>query len=138
MEAEVQPSAPVEEQAAITPEVAPDVPVEMHPTEEAAMKFTKLLPYVRKFSAIMTGKGLSRVMHAIAEFPLGATKPRLLNENERQLFHIMQELQGYKSTVIQEIIKQQHMPKAAEMEIKNESSESQVEIVAENRDASQG
>lgn len=82
-------------------------PTPMNPNEEAAMKFTKLLPYVKKFGAVMSAKGLSRVMHALAEFPLGASKPRLLNDNERQLFHVLQELNGYKSTIIQNIMKQQ-------------------------------
>lgn len=92
-------------------EIDNSVPAEaaapMDPKEEAAMKFTKLLPYVKKFGAVMSAKGLSRVLHAIAEFPLGATKPRLLNDNEQQLFHVIQELNGYKSTVIQSIMKQQ-------------------------------
>lgn len=94
-----------EEPAAIVPEVALEAPVEMHPTEEAAMKFTKLLPYVKMLGQAMPSqKGLIRVMHAFAEFPLGKEKPRLLTDAERQLFHILQELQGYKSTVIQAIL----------------------------------
>lgn len=83
-----------------------EAPVEMAPDEEAAMKFTKLLPYVSKLSDAMPSKGgLVRVLHALAEFPLGATKPKLLNEAERQLFHVMMELQGYKSTVVSSIMK---------------------------------
>jgi hypothetical protein len=81
--------------------VAPQI----DPVEEAAMKFTKLLPYVKMLGQAMPSqKGLTRVLHAFAEFPLGKEKPRLLNEGERQLFHVMQELQGYKSTVIQAIL----------------------------------
>lgn len=105
------------------------------PVEEAAMKFTKLLPYVIKMgSALDSKKGLVRVMHAIAEFPLGASKPRLLNESERQLFHILQELQGYKSTVISNILqKNMELEKLkqtavsdnapAEQEVVNESNQ---------------
>jgi hypothetical protein len=79
----------------------------MSPEEEAAMKFTKLLPYVKKIGASMPSqKGVIRVLHALAEFPLGKEKPKLLTEGERQLFHVMQELNGYKSTVIQSILKQ--------------------------------
>jgi hypothetical protein len=101
----------VVEQPAITPEAPP-----IDPVEEAAMKFTTLLPYVKKLGLAMPSqKGLIRVMHACAEFPLGATKPRLLNDNERQLFHIIQELQSYKTTVINNIMK-----KNMEMEVLKE------------------
>ena len=94
------------EQAAIVPEGTPEAaPPPMDPVEEAAMKFTKMLPYVKLLgSAMPSQKGLIRVIHAFAEFPLGKEKPRLLTEGERQLFHILQELQGYKSTVIQAIL----------------------------------
>lgn len=85
-----------------------DAPMEMPPEEEAAMKFTRLLPYVAKLGDAMPSKGgLVRVMKALAEFPLGATTPRLLNDPERQLFQIMMELQGYKSTVITSIMQKE-------------------------------
>ncbi len=81
-------------------------PAEISAAEEAASKFTMLLPYVLKLgSAMPSQKGVVRVMYALAEFPLGASKPRLLTEGERQLFHILQELNGLKSTVIQDIMK---------------------------------
>ncbi len=84
----------------------------MSEEELAAMKFTKLLPYVSKLSDALPSKGgLVRVMVALGEFPIGGRQPRLLNEQERQLFAVMQELQGYKSTVITAI-----MQKNAEME----------------------
>lgn len=83
-----------------------EAPVTMPPDEEAAMKFTQLLPFVSKLGDAMPSKGgLVRIIHALAEFPLGATKPRFLNDAERQLFHIMMELNGYKSTVVSSILK---------------------------------
>lgn len=75
--------------------------------EEAAKKFTELLPYVKKFGSAMSSNSVVRVLYAMAEFPLGASKPRLLNDPERQLFHILQELNGAKSIVISTILKQQ-------------------------------
>lgn len=85
-----------------------EAPVEMSAEEDAAMRFTKLLPYVTKLSSAMGSKGgLVRVMTALAEFPLGGRQPRLLNESERQLFGVMQELNGYKTTVINSFIKKQ-------------------------------
>lgn len=91
---------------------APASPMVMPPEEEAAMKFTKLLPYVSKLGDALPSKGgVVRVLRALAEFPLGGREPRLLNESERQLFHIIMELQGYKSTVVNNI-----MQKNAELE----------------------
>jgi hypothetical protein len=82
----------------------PDNP-EMPKEEMAAIKFTQLLPFVTKLGDAMPSKGgLVRVLKAIAEFPLGAAKPRLLNEAERQLFHVIMEIQGYKSTVVTSIM----------------------------------
>lgn len=113
----------IEEQSAIVPEA----PKAIDPIEEAAMKFTQLLPFVKKLSQAMNAKGLARVNHAMAEFPLGKDKPHLLNNSERQLFQIMQELNGYKSTVISDIIKkQQAMAQAEKKEEVNESSENQI------------
>lgn len=89
-----------------------ETPKEMSADEEAAMKFTKLLPYAKKFAKNMNGGGLARVFNAMMEFPLGAQQPKFINEAERQLFFVAQELNGYKSTVIQSIIKNsQMMPK---------------------------
>jgi hypothetical protein len=84
-----------------------ETPVEIDPIEEAATKYTKLLPYVAKLSEAMPSKGgLVRVNVAMAEFPLGGRQPRLHNAAERQLFAVMQELNGYKTTVVQSFIKE--------------------------------
>lgn len=103
-----------------------EAPVALSPEEEAAMKFTKLLPYVGKLADAMDSKGgLVRVLVAFAEFPLGNKKPRLLSEQERQLFVIMQELQGYKSTVVSSFIK-----KAAEAEKMKQQAVSEAAVAA--------
>lgn len=99
----------------VTTDVPPAIdaaPVELPPEEEAAMRFSKMIPFVSKLADAMPSKGgLVRVIHAMAEFPLGAAKPRFLNDAERQLFSILQEVNGYKSTVITNI-----MQKNAELE----------------------
>ncbi len=83
-----------------------EVVVQKDPVEEAAQKFTELLPFVRKIADSSASKGsLVRVLHAFAEFPLGSGKPRLLSQQEQLLFNILQELQGYKSTVLQDFMK---------------------------------
>lgn len=88
----------------VEPQVS--APVASDPVEEAAEKFTKLLPFVTKIANASVSKGsLVRVLHAFAEFPLGAGKPRLLNQNEKLLFNMMQEIQGYKSTILQDFMK---------------------------------
>ena len=97
----------MEAQTEDTPVMEPQIeqPVTMSPEEEAAMKFTKLLPYVSKLSDALSSKGgLVRVISALAEFPLGSANPRLLNDGERQLFQVFMELQQYKSTVITSIM----------------------------------
>lgn len=102
---------------------APEIPE----IEMAAIKFTKLLPFVKKMTMAMTSqKGVARVMHALAEFPLGAGKPRLLNDAERQLFMIMQDLAGHKTKILNEIIKNNanNKPVETEEENKDESSSS--------------
>lgn len=80
-------------------------PVAVDPVEEAAEKFTKLLPYVAKIARSTNNKGLVRVLHAFAEFPLGSGKPRLSNHSEKLLFNMLQEIQGYKSTILQDFMK---------------------------------
>lgn len=109
-------------------------PVVMPIEEEAAMKFTKLLPYVSKLGDAMSSKGgLVRVMKALAEFPLGSTTPRLLNDPERQLFQIMMELQGYKSTVITSIMQKEAELKKAQNEasLHGESSKDESKVVSQ-------
>lgn len=107
-------------------ESAAPVVAEMDPAEEAAMKFTKLLPFISKLATALPSKGGAvRVLHALAEFPLGATKPRFLNAAERQLFQVMMELQGYKSTVVTSIMK-----KNAEVQTEAEELKQTAEAIA--------
>lgn len=90
------------------PETQSEAPVTMTAEEEAAMKFTRLLPFVNKLADAMPSKGgLVRVLTSLAEFPLGGRQPRLLNDAERQLFQVMQELHGYKTTVIASFMRKQ-------------------------------
>lgn len=114
-------------------------PVEMpalSADEEAAMKFTKLLPFVSKLGSALPSKGgLVRVLHAISEFPLGATKPRLLNEAERQLFQVCMELSGYKSTVITSIMqKNAEAQKEAEALKQSSSTTTETEVRDESNE----
>lgn len=90
--------------------VAPETPaVEIPAEEEAAMKYTKLLPFATKLANALPSKGaVVRIVTAMAEFPIGGRQPRLLSEAERQLFAVLQELNGYKSVVLQSFIQNQN------------------------------
>jgi hypothetical protein len=100
------------EQPAITPEAPP-----IDEIEQAATKFTMLLPYVKKLGAAMPSqKGMIRVLSAFMEFPLGKEKPKFLTEGERQFFHVLQELQQHKSTVLQAIMKKNYEMEVLEQE----------------------
>lgn len=108
---------------------ATDMGVETKPpmsaVEEASMKFTQLLPYITKIATASPSKGgLVRVLKAHAEFPLGAGKPKLLNDNEKLLFNILQEINGYKSTILTEFMKaslqkEQNLKPKTEKEVEN-------------------
>ena len=90
------------------PEIPLEVKQEMDPVETAAMTFTQLLPYVTKIANATVSKGsLVRVLHALTEFPLGQGKPRLLNDTERQLFQICQEINQHKTTVLNSIVQRE-------------------------------
>jgi hypothetical protein len=100
------------------------------PLEEAAFKFTKLLPYVKKFSATASSqKSLARVLYAMAEFPLGAAEPRFLNENERILFSVLQEIQQHKSVLLQKYVKEA-LEKEQALKQKGEEQSGREEILA--------
>jgi hypothetical protein len=83
--------------------------------EQAAARFLYLLPYIKKLGNAMGQKSAVRVLHALAEFPLGEGKPKLLNASEKQLFDIFQELMASKSIIIKNTLAQQ----AKEKESKN-------------------
>lgn len=97
--------------------------VEIPAAEEAAMKYTKLLPFATKLANALPSKGaVVRIVTAMAEFPIGGRQPRLLSEAERQLFAVLQELNGYKSKVLQSFIEKQNELKqtAAELPVAEE------------------
>lgn len=100
----------------------PESKQEYSEEEQAAARFLYLLPYVRKFSKTIGGGGATRVLHALAEFPLGQGKPRLLNQKEKELFDIMQELQASKSVIIKGALEKQSAATTAETEVKDGST----------------
>lgn len=116
MESEIIAAPQTDETQATPAEVAENIEKQqvaevVSEVEQAARRFTGLLPYVKKIANAAEGKkSLVRVLHALAEFPLGASVPRLLNDNERQLFQVMSELSAAKTVLLNSFMKQQQPP----------------------------
>ena len=97
--------------------------------EKASENFTNLLPLFKSLVKNSKRKGgLERVLIAAAEFPLGKGYPRLLDQHERTLFSVFQELIKDKTTIIAHIV-HNNMKKG------NEDVE-QEEVMAEDRNNS--
>lgn len=73
-------------------------PDEVEQASEAFTKGLKIFKIIIKNTK--SRKSLVRVLSAVAEFPLGEKMPRLLDDNEKRLFGIFQELVQNKSTVL--------------------------------------
>lgn len=76
-----------------------------NPVEDAASSFSRMLPSFKNMVNSTTGKkSLARVINALVEFPLGQTTPRLLNDHERALFYLFQEITAHKGVVVNDIM----------------------------------
>jgi hypothetical protein len=66
--------------------------------EEASSSYTNLLPYVKKLGNALSGqKSLTRVLYAFMAYPLQTNEPRLLNQAEKQMFQLLQDLAASKA-----------------------------------------
>lgn len=75
------------------------------PVEDAAASFSRMLPSFKNMVNLTPSKkSLARVINALIEFPLGATAPRLLNDNERALFYLFQEISAHKGVVVNNLM----------------------------------
>jgi hypothetical protein len=76
------------------------------PVETAAKNFTEMLSVFKNAVDSTAGrKSLARVLKEIVEFPLAGRQPRLINNHERMLFWMFQELVTNKSIVLADIMK---------------------------------
>jgi len=103
--------------------------------EVASENFTRSLPV---FKSLVTNapskKSLIRVINAVAEFPLGSSYPRLLNDYEKQLFALFQEIATNKSTVLTGFLHAEFMKTSEQGENDGRNEES---TVAQDRDNSE-
>lgn len=71
------------------------------PEEEAAARYSYLLPIAKKLSKDMSAKAMARVVMALAEFPLQQSeKPRLISKEENQLFQVIFEINVAKGLIL--------------------------------------
>lgn len=97
--------------------------LQFKPEEEAAAKYTYLLPIARRLSTNMSAKSMARVVMALAEYPLQQTeKPRLRSKEEQQLFQVVFEINAAKGTILQyareQAMKNQTLSDSSGQEIK--------------------
>lgn len=78
----------------------PADPFDAVDVQEAAVHYTKMLTMVKGYSSVMNGKGLARVLVALAEFPYGDAYPKFKKGSEEQkLFTFMLSLQSAKAKI---------------------------------------
>jgi hypothetical protein len=104
----------------LTGDAAPKTAVTFTKEEESAARFLYLLPYIKKFGSAIGAKGMVRVMHALAEFPVGDSLPKFKNKQEEQLFNVFQELTAAKAIVVRYAMDQQKQALAATADQVNE------------------
>ena len=72
--------------------------------EEAAAKFTYLLPFIKRAGSNLSQKAMARVLYALAEFPLGKSikieDMNFKSPAEKQLFHIFYEINSAKAIIL--------------------------------------
>lgn len=86
----------------VTPtEVASEIkgPLDDVEVQKAAGYYAQLAKKIRGFSRTMGGKGLARVMIAVAEFPYADSYPAFRSDAEKQLFTFMLTIQSTKGTI---------------------------------------
>lgn len=93
---------PVQEVETETTEVATEEvvdPLNNPAVNKAAFDFNRLIPQIRTQVGNMSLRQLSRVMIAVAEFPLGNTYPKFISQKESELFMMMLHAEGLKGTM---------------------------------------
>jgi hypothetical protein len=74
------------------------------PAEEAAARFTYLLPFLKRMAGSMSSKGMARVIHRLAEFPLGDAvhidKMGFRTKEEKKLFEVFYNINECKNTIL--------------------------------------
>lgn len=74
-------------------------PMEAEEVQIAAGYYSQLSKTIRGYSSVMGGKGLARVMVALAEFPYAETYPKFRSDAEQKLFTYMLTIQSAKAKI---------------------------------------
>lgn len=74
-------------------------PLDTKEVQIAAGYYKQLAKTIRGYSSVMNGKGLARVLIAVAEFPYADSYPRFRSDAEQKLFTFMLTIQDAKGTI---------------------------------------
>jgi hypothetical protein len=85
--------------------------IQFSKAEEAAAKFTYLLPVLKKALGSLSAKAAARVVYRLSEFPFGNSikleDMGFRSKAEKQLFHIVYELNDCKRIMMQHLQEQE-------------------------------
>lgn len=74
-------------------------PLNTEEVQIAAGYYAELCRTIKGYSSVMNGKGLARVMVALAEFPYGDKYPKFRSDAEQKLFTFMLTIQSAKAKI---------------------------------------
>lgn len=77
----------------------PTSPLETEEVQMAAGYYEQLRKTIRGYSSVMNGKGLARVLVAVAEFPYADSYPKFRSDAEQKLFTFMLTIQSAKAKI---------------------------------------
>ena len=80
-------------------EAAPIDPMETEEVQIAAGYYEQLRKSIRGYTSVMNGKGIARVLVAVAEFPYADKYPKFKTDAEQKLFTFMLAIQKAKGTI---------------------------------------
>ena len=78
-------------------------PMNNEDVQMAAGYYAQLCKTIKGYSSVMNGKGLARVMVALAEFPYGDNYPKFRSDAEQKLFTFMLTIQSAKAKIAEAI-----------------------------------
>jgi len=77
----------------------PKGPLDAEDVQIAAGHYASMCKMIKGYSRAMGGKGLARVMVALAEFPYADTYPKFRSDAEQKLFTFMLSVQSAKAKI---------------------------------------
>lgn len=80
-------------------EIQPEKAIDSDDVAIAAAHYDRMCRSVKGYSSVMNGKGLARVMVALAQFPYGDNYPKFRSKAEETLFNIMLSVHSAKAKI---------------------------------------